>query len=148
MKEIEKERFLPDHDREPRVLNGTMLRLPSGRKVHQAFLNCQAEALIRLGPGAVPSLLPWVKSRCQHVRYIAIYSLEEITTLHPRIWHFDMHDPERYQERAITVWSSWHSCWIARNVNIVTLGFGSGIVPLEGIMTLTLIDSAGRHALR
>jgi hypothetical protein len=86
---------------------GVMVRLPSGNEVKTDFLKRQAKPVIELGPQSVPYLTKWVRSDNVGVRYIAIYSLEEITNIRPLIYHMRPSKNWRDEEGAIQEWMNW-----------------------------------------
>ena len=87
---------------------GWKMPLASGRIVTRSFLQKQAFAVIALGREAVPCLFKWVMHDDPAIRYIAIYSLQEITGLKPYVPYFDSgKDSKNYRKRAITVWEDW-----------------------------------------
>lgn len=91
----------------PVLMSGWMMTLASGRKVSRSFLQAQADPIIKCGRAAVPVLCRWVMSDDLHVRYIAVYSLQKITRLHPFVGYFDKEDKDHYREKAIAEWMRW-----------------------------------------
>jgi hypothetical protein len=91
--------------------SGWTMSLESGRVVTRSFLQQQAAPVIALGPDAVPHLFTWVMHGDLPIRYIAIYSLEQISGLKPYIPYFDRDDPRRHRDRAIATWREW---WLRR----------------------------------
>jgi hypothetical protein len=83
------------------------LSLPSGReRVLVEELGDLARSLAAYGKEAVPHLLKWVQVDEWHVRYIAIYAVEEITSLKP----VDPLSKDREQrELAIKAWQEWYA---------------------------------------
>jgi HEAT repeat protein len=71
---------------------------------------------MRLGPEALPHLLKWVSHENLAVRYVAAYSLEQLTSIKAEIVWFDRKDAEQRRERAIARWGSW---WETRDRNEV-----------------------------
>jgi len=90
------------------VQDGWEVDLPSGRTVARSTLQSEARALIALGPNAVPHLLPWVMNDNPALRYVAIYTLEQITREKPYVPYFDQADHGENRTRAIEVWRRWH----------------------------------------
>ncbi|HUT46923.1 MAG TPA: HEAT repeat domain-containing protein [Sedimentisphaerales bacterium] len=82
--------------------------LPSGRTVTRSMLQAEARVLIALGPDAVPHLLPIVMNDNPALRYVAIYTLEQITGEKPYLPYFDQTDHEENRTRAIEVWRRWY----------------------------------------
>ncbi len=72
----------------------------------------QAAPIIAYGGKAVPHLFKWVMSENLAVRYIAIYSLQQITGLSPYVPYFDKEDQAGNREKAIKIWKGW---WEKRN---------------------------------
>ena len=99
------EDFLQEEN--PALESGWMMPLPSGRQVTRSFLQIQAGPVITLGKDAVPYLFEWVMSENLPVRYIAVYSLQEITGLKPHIAHFDQEDNDNTRGKAIQTWKLW-----------------------------------------
>jgi hypothetical protein len=87
---------------------GWEVDLPSGRTVARSVLQAEAKALISLGPDIVPDLLPWVMNGNPALRYVALYSLEQITGEKPYAPYFDQADFEGNRSRAIQVWRGWY----------------------------------------
>src|SRR5438067_1492230 len=90
------------------VQEGWEMDLPSGRTVARSTLQTNARVLIALGPDAVPPLLPWVMNDNPALRYVAIYSLEQITGEKPYLPYFDQTNSGENRARAIEVWSRWY----------------------------------------
>jgi hypothetical protein len=88
--------------------DGWQVDLPSGRTVSRSILQTEAESLIKMGPDAVPHLLPWVMHDNPGLRYVAVYSLEQITGEKPYLPYFDQTDLEENRPRAIKVWKTWY----------------------------------------
>ena len=87
--------------------SGWVMALPSGEKVPRSFLQRQAGPVIECGPEAVPHLFPWARSDQLYIRYIALYSLEQITGKKPHVSYFAT-DPQNSQlEQAIETWRKW-----------------------------------------
>jgi hypothetical protein len=90
------------------LISGWIQALPSGEMIHRATLQTQAQPIVGMGREAVPELLKWVQAPEWHVRYIAIYSLQEITGLEPYTPYFDDEDREKNRPKAIVVWKDWY----------------------------------------
>jgi hypothetical protein len=92
-------------------VSGWTMELSSGRVVTRSFLRHQAEPVIGLGPDAVPHVLRWVMHDDLPIRYIAVYSLQQLTGLSPHVPYFDKEDHQGHREKAIKEWQAW---WEAR----------------------------------
>ena len=87
--------------------SGWVMLLPSGREVTRSFLMNQASPVIVYGDEAVPHLFKWVMNENLAVRYIAIYSLQQITGLSPYTPYFDKEDRTGNRQKAIKIWKEW-----------------------------------------
>jgi len=87
--------------------SGWRMTLPSGRSVKRTTLDDQAVPIIAYGKEAVPHLFKWVRSDNIAVRYIATYSLEEITGISPEVYYLQKEDRAGNWEKAIRVWEAW-----------------------------------------
>ncbi|MFH1227565.1 MAG: HEAT repeat domain-containing protein [Planctomycetota bacterium] len=93
------------------VCSGWVITLPSGRTVVRSFLDDQAAPIIAYGPEAVPHLFKWLKIDNISVRYIAIYSLQQITGVKPYTPYFATQkedEEKKFIEKAIPVWQEWY----------------------------------------
>ncbi len=88
--------------------SGWQMSLPSGKVVLRSNLQAVAQPLIDLGPDAVPLLLPWVESEELALRYVAIYTLQQISGEQPYLLYFMQGDTEGHQAEAIEVWRKWY----------------------------------------
>ena len=102
---FQNEKFREDTNLAPQ--SGWLMTLSSGRKVSRSFLMFQADTIITFGKNAVPHLFKWVMNDNLSVRYIAIYSLQQITGLEPFTPYFDQEDAENNREKAIAIWKEW-----------------------------------------
>jgi hypothetical protein len=84
-------------------VDGWQTPLPGGTTVARSTLQSEAAPLIRLGSDAVPHLLPWVHHENAALRYVAIFTLEQITGERPQLGYFDS---DRAQQDAAI--ASWH----------------------------------------
>jgi hypothetical protein len=103
---FQKEKFVESKDLTE--TSGWMMELPSGKSVSRSFLMNQAEPIITLGKEAIPALFKWVMNDQLYIRYIAIYSLQEITGLSPFTAYFDKEDSAGNREKAIKTWNEWY----------------------------------------
>lgn len=87
-------------------VDGWETSLPGGQTVARSTLQTEARPLIALGADAVPHLLPWVHHANAAVRYVAVFTLGQITGEHPQLGHFD--DDRAQQDAAIAVWQRWY----------------------------------------
>ena len=87
-------------------VNGWQASLPGGITVARSTLQSEAKVLIPLGAAAVPHLLPWVHHGNAALRYVAIYTLEQITGERPQLGYFD--GDRAQQDAAIAVWHRWY----------------------------------------
>ena len=90
------------------VEDGWNVALPSGRRVARSTLQSEARSLIELGRDAVPYLLPWIMNENPALRYVAIYSLQQITGQNPYLAYFDQTNQTNDRARAIEVWRNWY----------------------------------------
>lgn len=88
--------------------SGWEVSLPSGRVVTRSTLQAEAEALIQLGPDAVPYLLPHVMDDNPALGYVATYALEQITGEKPYLPYFDQAGHGEHRARAIEIWRRWY----------------------------------------
>jgi hypothetical protein len=87
---------------------GWRMTLPDGTELNRDGLQMLfAAPVIRLGPDAVPHLFKWVMHENLAVRYVAAYSLEQITGVPSHIFWFDREDAEHHREQAIARWRGW-----------------------------------------
>src|SRR3954462_9807248 len=87
--------------------DGWQTSLHGGAEVARSTLQLEAKALLPLGPGAAPALLPWVHHENSVVRYVAIFALEQITGERPQLGYFD--NDRAAQDAAIAIWQRWYS---------------------------------------
>ena len=92
--------------------SGWEIPLPSGRIVTRSTLQAEARVLMALGSDAVPHLLPHVMNDNLALRYVAIYTLEQITGEKPYLPYFDQADHGKNRPRAIEVWRRWYEARI------------------------------------
>jgi hypothetical protein len=90
------------------VQEGWEVKLTSGKSVARSTLQEEARSLIELGLDAVPYLLPWVMNDNPALRYVAIYTLEQITGKKPYLPYFDEVDHGENRSRAIEAWRKWY----------------------------------------
>ena len=64
-------------------VNGWYMTTESGKSFHRATLQRQAEVFDVLGHAAVPDLIRWLKHDQMEIRYIANFSLNQITGIKP-----------------------------------------------------------------
>ena len=67
--------------------------------------------LISIGPAAVPELLKWSEHDEMQIRYIAHYSLEEITGVSPFFPHFATLEELRskgWLKASVEAWQDWY----------------------------------------
>ena len=88
--------------------SGWEISLPSGRTVARSTLQAEAGALVALGRDAVPYLLPHVMDGNPALRYVAIYTLEQITGEKPFLPYFAEADHAENRTRAIEIWRTWY----------------------------------------
>lgn len=88
--------------------DGWEMALPSGKTVTRSVLQGEARPLIALGPEAVPALLEWADQASLALRYVALYSLEQITGERPHVSYFDADDKEGSRHKAISTWRKWY----------------------------------------
>jgi len=91
------------------------MTLPSGKEISRTVLQEQAKPIIACGHFAVPYLFKWLKINNLPVRYIAIYSLGQITGLTPNTPYFATPESEKehkYIEKAIVEWQKWYDVQI------------------------------------
>jgi hypothetical protein len=88
--------------------SGWEMTLSTGDKVARSRLQAEAQPLILMGAEAVPHLLPWVMSDDLAARYVALYTLEQITGEKPYVPYFDQADEEGNREKAIAAWQAWY----------------------------------------
>jgi hypothetical protein len=87
---------------------GWLMTLPNGEEIDRNGLRAvYAAPVIRLGPEAVPFLLRWVMHDNLAVRYVAAYSLEQITGIQAGFGWFAREDPEHRREQAVARWAAW-----------------------------------------
>jgi hypothetical protein len=86
---------------------GWLMTLPDGRVIDRNGLRLYATHFIKRGADAVPGLFKWVLHENLAIRYIAAYSLEQITGIASGIFWFDAEDQERHRETAIRAWKYW-----------------------------------------
>jgi hypothetical protein len=92
--------------------SGWEVSLPSGKTVTRSTLQAEAAVLIELGPDAVPYLLPYVMNDNRALRYVAIYTLEQLTGEKPYLPYFDQADHEENSTHAIEIWRRWYEARI------------------------------------
>ena len=93
------------------ICNGWEMTLPSGKGIVRSMLQEQADQIIAYGTEAVPYLFRWLKIDNLPVRYIAIYSLQQITGVTPDTPIFASEEAEKDSkdiEEAIVVWQEWY----------------------------------------
>jgi len=97
----------------PLATMGWTMPHPSGEEVSRTVLQMQCSAITPYGWRAVPELLKWLDHKQAFMRYIAAYSLKEITGLNPEFYYFGVPnqsfggDPDWF-EKAKGTWSSWY----------------------------------------
>jgi hypothetical protein len=84
-----------------------------GQEHSRSFLQYQAETLILLGDNAVPELIRWLPHDEAYVRYLAAYSLREITGENPTFYHFarpgeSFNADDKWYERCVETWRGWY----------------------------------------
>lgn len=104
--DFQKEKFL--ESTMIREESGWAMALPSGKEVPRSFLVRQADTVISFGTEAVPYLFRWVMSDILHLRYIAVYSLEQITGIAQPVPIFEKKDPDDNRQKAIKIWMEWY----------------------------------------
>lgn len=87
--------------------SGWMMELPSGKMVTRSFLRLQADTIISIGNDAVPCLFKWVMNDNLFIRYIALYSLEQITGISSGVAYFDKEDLPGNRQKAIKTYDEW-----------------------------------------
>lgn len=87
--------------------SGWMMDLPSGKQVTRSFLMRQADIIVKLGVDAVPELFKWIMNDQLYIRYIAVYSLQQLTGISPNIPYFDKEDRSMNRQKAIKIWNEW-----------------------------------------
>ena len=94
-----------------RAVSGWVMTTETGKEVHRAILQDQAVPLISIGPDAVPELLKWLEHEQMHIRYIADYSLEQITGKNPIFPHFATLEELRskgWLKTSVETWQGWY----------------------------------------
>ena len=86
--------------------DGWETKLPDGQTVARSQLQAEARPLIALGPDAVPDLLPWVHHANAGIRYVAMFTLEQITGEHTQLSYFS--EDRAQQDAAIATWRHWY----------------------------------------
>ncbi len=82
--------------------------LPDGSPMDRDGLRTVfAAPVIDCGADAVPHLFKWVMHDNLAIRYVAAYSLEQITGIESNIFWFDKEDAGHNREAAITRWRQW-----------------------------------------
>ncbi len=104
----------------PVLLNGWTMPHPSGKAVSRSTLQAQCSAIIPYGWRAVPELLKQLDNKEQFVRYIAAYSLERITGLHPTFYYFgtpheQFNGDRDWFDNAKKTWSKWYDDLLQKN---------------------------------
>lgn len=94
-------------DKELHEESGWIMYMGSGKELSRSFLMSQANTVISYGKEAVPCLFKWVMNDSLFIRYIAIYSLQQLTGLSPFIPYFDQEDMDGNRQKAIKIWSDW-----------------------------------------
>ncbi|TES93867.1 MAG: hypothetical protein E3J87_01380 [Candidatus Cloacimonadota bacterium] len=85
----------------------------NGKPKTRSFLNCQASYIISEGIDAVPVLLKYIGHVKQYIRYIAAYSLKEITGENPTFYYFgtpgkDFSGDTDWCKNAVDTWEKWY----------------------------------------
>jgi hypothetical protein len=88
-------------------VDGWQTSLPGGATVARSTLQSEARPLIALGADAVPHLVPWVHHDNAALRYVAIFTLEQITGERPQLGYFDADRAQ--QDAAIATWQRWYA---------------------------------------
>jgi hypothetical protein len=87
---------------------GWRMTLPSGVEIDRNGLQILfAAPIIEYGPEAVPHLLKWAMNDNRAIRYIAVYSLEQITGVKSKVGYFQSRNADHRWERAIDAWKRW-----------------------------------------
>ena len=87
---------------------GWSMTLPDGRLMDRNGLRTVfAVRVIDCGVNAVPHLFKWVMHDNLAMRYIAAYSLEQITGIRCNIIWFDQKDASQQRENAVARWQQW-----------------------------------------
>lgn len=98
---------------QPTLVDGWAMPYPGGKTILRSELQLQCSAITPYGWRAVPELLKWLDHKDAFVRYIAAYSLENITGLHPTFYYFGTpHRPfngdNDWFDTAKNAWSKWY----------------------------------------
>jgi hypothetical protein len=87
---------------------GWTMKLPDGKQMDRDGLRTVfAVRLIDCGVNAVPHLFKWVMHDNLAIRYIAAYSLEQITGIRCNFIWFDQKDADQQREIAVARWQQW-----------------------------------------
>jgi hypothetical protein len=93
------------------LVSGWIMTTEDGKQFHRATLQDQVVPLIAVGTEAVPELLKWLDHDEMHIRYIAHYSLDQITGEEPFFPHFATLEELRrkgWLKTAIAAWQDWY----------------------------------------
>lgn len=98
------------------VQDGWEVDLPSGKTVTRSVLQAEAQALVALGPDAVPPLLPWADNANPALRYVATVALEQITGIKSSAPYLAQSGQDEQRRQAIDAWRAWYQaradgCW-------------------------------------
>ncbi len=104
----------------PTLQDGWEVDLPSGKTVTRSVLQAEAQALVALGPDAVPPLLPWADNANPALRYAATVALEQITGIKSNAPHFVQSGQEEQLRLAIDAWRGWHQARADRGCDTAT----------------------------
>lgn len=94
--------------RELSLDDGWEATLPGGQRVTRSQLQGEARPLIALGIDAIPELIRWADVRNPALRYVATFTLAQLTGLHPELRHFDDDDTDGARARALADWRIWY----------------------------------------
>jgi hypothetical protein len=93
-------------------VSGWFMTNETGQVFHRSVLQAQGKEIIAVGADAVPELVKWLSHTHMHVRYIAHYCLEQITSEEPFFPHFatlKQLRSEGYLKEAVKRWSEWYA---------------------------------------
>jgi hypothetical protein len=93
--------------------DGWEMPFPGGKKIVRSELRKQCAAITPYGWRAVPELVKWLDHEDAFVRYIAAYSLESITGMHPTFYYFGtphkaFQGDSHWFDNAKATWSKWY----------------------------------------
>ncbi|MHC5078984.1 MAG: hypothetical protein ACYTHN_08190 [Planctomycetota bacterium] len=100
--------FVPS---EPHATSGPTFGSRGSYELNHGFLVLQTPEVISIGDHAVPELLEWLTHKEGYIRFIAAYSLKEITGEDPPYYYFAKEfDPEDdWFKNAVTTWEKWYA---------------------------------------